>query len=303
MLQFYKMFNIQMVIFVYLLVGFVSKKNRIITKDNQQKFVPFILNVLMPFMTFHSFRNVTIEMLKEASLVLIISFMICIASIYLGKFLYRSFPADKKKIMQYATLISNAGFAGLPIASQMFGEIGLVYASVYLIPIRIFMWSAGKTILSNEKSSSKDVLINLLKNPNIIAVIIGLTRGLLKIEFPLFIDNAIANISSCVSPISLIIIGAIISDVNLSTIWEKGVGLYCIVRLIFIPLITFGCTSLCGYNISIVGTTTVLASMPAPTTTALLAVQYGLDDTFASKLVFVTTLLSIITCPLLMLLF
>lgn len=303
MAQVSKMFEIQMVIFVYLLIGFISKKSGVVSKDGQQKFVPFVLNVLMPFMTFHSFRNVTLQMMRDAFLVLLISFMICVGSIYLGKIIYRKYSVEKQKIMQYATLISNAGFAGLPIASQMFGEIGLLYASVYLIPVRIFMWSAGKTILSNQKASPKDVVISLLKNPNIIAVILGLTRGLMQIQFPTFIDTAIGNISSCVSPISLIVIGAIISDVDLKTVWEKGMGLYCVVRLFAIPLITFACTSLCGFNDSIVGTTTILASMPAPTTTALLAVQYGLDETFASKLVFMTTILSIVTCPLLMLLF
>ena len=300
MAQFKQMLEIQMVIFIYLLVGAICKKSKIITKENQQQFIPFILNGLMPIMVFHSFRSVTMSMMKEAFLVFVICIVMCIVSVMLGKIVYRKYPVDKQKILQYGTLISNAGFAGLPIASQMFGEVGLIYASIYLIPIRIFMWSAGRTILSSESASPKEIAISLLKNPNIIAVLLGLPRGLLQISLPAIVDTAFSNISSCVTPVSLIVIGAVICDVGFKNFFEEGMITYCMMRLGLIPVLTLIVTSLCGFDANVIGTTTILASMPAPTTTALLAGQYHLDVNYASKLVFLTTLLSIITCPLLM---
>lgn len=300
MAQFKQMLEIQMVIFIYLLIGAICKKNKIITKESQQKLIPFILNGLMPVMTFHSFKAVTLQMMEKAFIVLIIAIVICVVSLMLAKFVYRKYPIDKQKILQYGTLISNAGFAGLPIASQMFGEVGLIYASIYLIPIRIFMWSAGRTILSSESASPKEIMISLLKNPNIVAVLIGLPRGLLQISLPAIVDTAFGNVSSCVTPISLIVIGAVICDVGFKHFFEEGMISYCIMRLGLIPLLTLIITTLCGFDATIIGTTTILASMPAPTTTALLAGQYHLDVNFASKLVFLTTLLSMITCPLLM---
>lgn len=300
MAQFKQMLEIQMVIFIYLLIGAICKKNKIITKESQQKLIPFILNGLMPVMTFHSFKAVTLQMMEKAFIVLIIAIVICVVSLMLAKFVYRKYPIDKQKILQYGTLLSNAGFAGLPIASQMFGEVGLIYASIYLIPIRIFMWSAGRTILSSESASPKEIMISLLKNPNIVAVLIGLPRGLLQISLPAIVDTAFGNVSSCVTPISLIVIGAVICDVGFKHFFEEGMISYCIMRLGLIPLLTLIITTLCGFDATIIGTTTILASMPAPTTTALLAGQYHLDVNYASKLVFLTTLLSMITCPLLM---
>lgn len=300
MAQFKQMLEIQMVIFIYLLIGAICKKNKIITKESQQKLIPFILNGLMPVMTFHSFKAVTLQMMEKAFIVLIIAIVICVVSLMLAKFVYRKYPIDKQKILQYGTLISNAGFAGLPIASQMFGEVGLIYASIYLIPIRIFMWSAGRTILSSESASPKEIMISLLKNPNIVAVLIGLPRGLLQISLPAIVDTAFGNVSSCVTPISLIVIGAVICDVGFKHFFEEGMISYCIMRLGLIPVLTLIITTLCGFDATIIGTTTILASMPAPTTTALLAGQYHLDVNYASKLVFLTTLLSMITCPLLM---
>lgn len=300
MAQFKQMLEIQMVIFIYLLIGAICKKNKIITKESQQKLIPFILNGLMPIMTFHSFKAVTLQMMEKAFIVLIIAIVICFVSLMLAKFVYHKYPIDKQKILQYGTLLSNAGFAGLPIASQMLCEVGLIYASIYLIPIRIFMWSAGRTILSSESASPKEIIISLLKNPNIVAVLIGLPRGLLQISLPAIVDTAFSNVSSCVTPISLIVIGAVICDVGFKHFFEEGMISYCIMRLGLIPILTLIITTLCGFDATIIGTTTILASMPAPTTTALLAGQYHLDVNYASKLVFLTTLLSMITCPLLM---
>lgn len=300
MAQFKQMLEIQMVIFIYLLIGAICKKNKIITKESQQKLIPFILNGLMPVMTFHSFKAITLQMMEKAFIVLIIAIVICVVSLMLAKFVYRKYPIDKQKILQYGTLISNAGFAGLPIASQMFGEVGLIYASIYLIPIRIFMWSAGRTILSSESASPKEIIISLLKNPNIVAVLIGLPRGLLQISLPAIVDTAFGNVSSCVTPISLIVIGAVICDVGFKHFFEEGMISYCMMRLGLIPVLTLIITSFCGFDATVIGTTTILASMPAPTTTALLAGQYHLDVNYASKLVFLTTLLSMFTCPLLM---
>ena len=100
MAQFKQMLEIQMVIFIYLLVGAICKKNNIITKESQQKLIPFILNGLMPIMTFHSFKAVTLEMMEKAFIVLIIAIVICIVSLMLAKFIYRKYPVDKQKILQ-----------------------------------------------------------------------------------------------------------------------------------------------------------------------------------------------------------
>jgi len=190
----------------------------------------------------------------------------------------------------------------LPLAEESFGNQGLIFASIFLIPIRIFMWSAGITILSNKKVNKKQLMIKLMTNPCIVTVFLGIARGLLQFPLPAFIDTAIIRISACVSPLSMIIIGAIIADVDIRTLFEKGVILFSAIRLLVLPFLVFVVTRLLGLGETIVGTSMILTAMPAATTTALLANQYHFNVEFASKLVFVTTVLSLITAPLLMLL-
>lgn len=299
--EFLKLLNIQAVLFIYILVGIYVKKKAIITKENQQKYIDLVLKILMPCMIFNSFKQeITLEVVKKAGIIIGIAFVISISALLLGKILYRKYPYQKRCIMQYGTIVNNSGFAGLPLAGEIFGETGLFYASFFLIPNRIFMWSAGISLF--EKTDTKTKWKNVLLNPNIIAVELGLLRCIFPIELPYFLNYSIEKIGTTVSPISMIIVGAILADVDIKTILDKTVFFVAGVRLILLPLLTIGMVSFLQLDATISGVALVLTAMPVGTTTALLAAKYQADVDFASKCVFITTILSLITVPLLMLL-
>jgi len=293
------MLSIQGVLFIYILVGVYLKKKSIITKDNQQKFIDMILQVLMPCMIFNSFQQeITYDVIKKAGIVIGIAFAIAIAALLLGKILYFKYPYSKRSIMQYGTIVNNAGFAGLPLAGEVFGDVGLFYASFFLIPNRIFMWSAGISLFENTDRKTK--IKNVLLNPNIIAVELGLIRCVLNLQLPYILDYSVEKLGNTVSPFSMIVIGAILADVDIKTVFDKSVFFIAGVRLLLLPLLTIGIVSIFHLDEIISGVALILTAMPVGTTTALLAVKYNADVDFASKCVFVTTMLSLITVPLLM---
>jgi predicted permease len=296
-----QLLNIQGVLFVYILIGVYVKKKKIITRDNQQKYIDFVLQILMPCMIFNSFQQeLTLHTVKRVGIVISIAFAVAVMALLLGKILYRRYPYSKRSIMQYGTIVNNAGFAGLPLAGEILGETGLFYASFFLIPNRIFMWSVGISLF--EKTDTKTKWKNVLLNPNIIAVELGLLQCLISVKLPYFLDYSIEKVGNTVSPISMIIVGAILADVNIKSIFDKSVFLVAVVRLLLLPLMTIGILSVFQLDATISGVTLVLTAMPVGTTTALLAAKYDADVDFASKCVFVTTMLSLITVPLLMLL-
>lgn len=294
-----QMISLQFTLIIYLFCGYLCSKQNIITKDNQGKFTNFVLNILMPCMVFHSFKELTLQKLSEAFSVLLISLVICLCSMVLGRLLSPLFKKENRKVMRYALIVNNAGFAGLPLARELFGDSGLMLASVFLVPIRIFMWSAGVTILSEKKPSMKETAIKLITNPNIIAVIIGMIRGLSQIALPAFLDTALSNLAGCVSPMSMIIIGSIMAQSDPKSLIEKDVIVYSAVRLLLIPLTVFALLSLLQFSEVVIGVCMVLSAMPAATSSVLLAAQNGQNVHFATKIVFVTTVLSIIIAPLL----
>jgi predicted permease len=162
------------------------------------------------------------------------------------------------------------------------------------------MWTAGISLF--EKTDTKTKWRNILLNPNIIAVELGMLRCVLPIEIPYFMDYSIDKIGATVSPLSMIIVGAILADVDIKSIFDKSVFFVAGVRLILLPLLTIGVVTLLRLDSTISGVALVLTAMPVGTTTALLAAKYHADVAFASKCVFITTLASLITVPILMLL-
>lgn len=295
-----KMFNLQMVLIVYLAVGMLANKKQIITEENVKKFVDIVLRLLMPCMVFQSFnRELTMDLLRQASVLLLVAFGIGMVSIVIGKVLYRKYPFERRSIMQYATLVNNAGFAGLPMTEGMYGDLGLFYASIAIIPNRIYMWSAGISFFTD--ATLKQRIKNVVLNPNIIAVVLGLGRALLGIELPGFLDKALNSMGNIVSPLSMIVVGAILADIDWKTVFDKEVLLVSLVRLVLLPILTGGLLHFLPLEDTAAGVSLILTSMPAGTTTALMAAQYGADAKFGSKCVFVTTILSLITVPLLML--
>lgn len=300
--QFFQMLDLQLTFLLNILIGVFAYRMQMITDDNRPHFISLILNIFLPAMVFNSFRHLTPELLRSGLIVLIASFLIYSFSYLIGAFVFRNFEDGKKRILQYATLVNNVGIAGQPLAADMYGDIGTIYASIYLVPHRIFMWTVGLAILSSDSTTNfKSAFFKLIRNPSIIALILGLIRGIFEIPLPAFVDRSMAQLSAGVGAMAGIMIGSIIATIQFNSLFEKGVLRYTFIRLIVIPFTVLNVSKFLGLDESIIGVLTIVSSMPAGTTTALLADSYGLDEKFASKAVFVSTVLSILTAPTMML--
>ncbi len=299
--QFFQMLDLQLSVLVYLLIGVFAYKTKIITEENRSQFIHLILSLLMPMLVFNSFKQLTIEILTLGFWALLGSTIIYTITYFVGLLAFRDLPDRKQRILHYATLVNNAGLGGQPLSYSMYGELGALFSSIYLVPHRIFMWTLGITILDSKKQESRSALYKLLRNPSIIAVVLGLIRGLFEIPLPGFLDRAIATMGSTVSPLAAIMIGSIIAAIDWRSLNEKGVWRYAIIRLLLIPFLVLTVSKALHLDETLTGVLTIMSAMPAGTTTALLAAQYDLDEDLASKVVFVTTILSILTVPAMML--
>ena len=299
--QFFQMLDLQLTFLLNLLIGVLAYRTKMITDENRTHFISIILNILLPALVFNSFKNLTTDLLVSGLWILIASTLVYTGSYIVGALAFRDFDEKKQRIMHYATLVNNVGLAGQPLATSMYGDIGAIFSSIYLVPHRIFMWTVGISVLSDRSTSNGSVFYKLLRNPSIVALILGIIRGLLQIPIPSFIDRSIGQLAVTVSPIAAIMIGSIIATIQLDSLFEKGVLRYLFIRLIAIPGTVLLVSKLVGLNETIIGVLTIMSSMPAGTTTALLADSYGLDVELSSKVVFVSTVLAILTVPTMML--
>lgn len=290
--------GLQGMLLIMLIVGLIARKTGTITEAGKRSLTDLIVNIILPCNIIYSFMiDFSYSIFISCGVVLLISILIQIMCTTIARFCYNRTGDGMKEVLQYATVCSNAGFMGNPIAESVFGSIGLLYASIYLIPLRIVMWSAGVSYFTHT-TDKKALVKRVATHPCIVAVGIGLFFMITQIQLPHFITKTISTIGSCTTATSMFIIGAILAEVNIKTVISKITVLYTGLRLVVIPLVVFAGCMLFKVNPLLMGVSVVLAGMPAGTTTVILATKYGGDEKFATKCVVLSTVISLITIPI-----
>ncbi|HIR06135.1 MAG TPA: AEC family transporter [Candidatus Copromonas faecavium] len=300
--NFLKMLSTQAIMVVYMCIGYYCNRKDIIDRRTQTKMTDFVLGVTLPCMVFHSFNiRLTREVLMEASLCLGVAFFICFLAWAVGKVIYNKYPFEKKSILQYATLVNNSAFLGLPIVNSVLGDEAMLLATIFIIPNRIFMWTAGISIFTNSGDKS-GAFKKVLMNPCMIAVYLGLIRSFTGFPIPDFLDSAIDGLGSATTPLSMLLIGCMMTELKFSDMKDWSTVYLGAVRLVFLPLAALAVMTVLGADEMMTGCAVILTAMPAGTTTALLAEKYGADGKYATKCLLTNILFSIITIPCMMLL-
>lgn len=287
----------QGMLFSLMLLGAFLKKRGIITDAGKNVLSELVIYVTLPCSIIKSFEmDFSLDILKSCAVILIISCCVQTGCYILNLFIYRNIPESKKKVLLYSTMTSNAGILGNPIAEGIFGSLGLFYASIYLIPQRIVMWSLGMTYFT-ESPDRKTLIRKVCTHPCIVAVFIGFILMLTQYKLTGFVGATVRSLSGANTALSMLFIGTILAGAKLSAMVTPITCYYSVIRLALIPaLVWLGC-HLAGIEPLATGVSVVLAGMPAASVTAILASKYGGDELFATKCVVFTTLLSMVTIP------
>lgn len=296
-MAFRNMVTMQMMMFLLVAIGFFVRKREIIGGTARKELVNFCLYITLPFNIFHSFQmEWKAGMLQALIEVLLLSIGYNVISVVVGFFCYREKEPARQKPLRYGTIVSNGGFLGNPVIEGIYGTEGLFYASVFMLPVRIVMWSIGTSCFLNERQGN--LVKKVLMHPCVAAIYLGLAVMISRIPIPHFLENAISSISGCNMPLCMMLVGMMLFEMNPRGMIDRTMVFYTLIRLFGIPAIMFGITALLPIPRMLRGVTVILAGMPAPVTTALLSSKYGGDEEYAAGMIFVTTALSLITLPI-----
>lgn len=296
------MAEIQSVLFLYMLIGWLCRKTDLVKAAAQPSFTNFLLYISIPCMVFQSFdMEFTMQTLYQGASVLTIATISALVSLVFGRYAYNWCNPREKCIMKYGTLVSNSGFAGLPVIQDAYGQDGLFLGSLFIIPNRIMMWSAGISLFTD--APLKQRIKNVMLNPGIIAVELGVLRMLFQPALPQPVTKALSALGAMSTPLGMVIIGMILSGVSPRTVLDKKAFILVAVRQFLFPLGTLVILRMLGTDLLTLQISVVLTGMPIGSSTAFLADKYGADAVFASKCVFISTLTSLITIPILTIFF
>lgn len=286
----------QLTILILLFLGFLLAKVGLFPTDFRKGVTDLVLNFVLPCNIIKSFMiSFSWDVLQSGLAIFLASIGAQLGAFFLGRTIFAKSDPQRHPSLEYATLVSNAGFLGNPIVEGLYGSQGLLYGSIYLIPARILMWSAGVSCFTGGKG--KDVWKKTLTHPCIIAVVVGLFFLFTQITLPTFLTRPLSLVSGCNTPLSLMVVGAILAEINPKQILDPEALGYCLLRLVVIPLLVFAGCRLLSLEPLVTQVATILAGMPAPVTLPILASQHGKDEKFAVSMMFLSTVLSMVSVP------
>lgn len=293
-------FNQVSVLFILLIVGFAIKKLRIIDDSLNKGLVNFLVYVALPSLAISSMCiEFSREILINCGVLLILSVIIIAFSIVFSIIIPRLFKIDGKAagVFRFCTIFSNWGFMGFPVVNALYGKTGVFYAVIYGMPFPVLLWTLGVAIIG-ERCRERTDYKNLL-NPGIVAAVIGLTIFLFSIKLPWPVLRSLELLAGTTTPLSMIVVGSILGNMDIKTVFKdiKVLGIS-IIRLVVLPLIVLLALKLMNFEHILMAIPIIITAMPAAANTVILAQKFNGDAELGSKIVFISTALSMITIPL-----
>lgn len=279
----------------YMLLGFFLYKKRLVTEVGSLELGKILLYLVLPSAIMKSFL---VEYSPELAMKLLISFALAVGSLLLSIVL--SYVVFKKRfpIENFGSAFSNAGFIGIPLIEGLWGSEAVFYVASYIALLNILQWTYGVFIMSGSKESIK--VKSIATNPILISCVLGIILFFLPIPIPNFFKGVLGGVAAMNAPLAMIILGIYLAQLTLKELlFDRRVYISSFIRLIVSPLITlaFFCL-LPKLDIVIKLAILLAASAPIGSNVAIFAHMQNLDYTKAVKNVCVSTLLSIVTMPL-----
>ena len=288
-----ELIDLQCTIFLLVGTGFLLRKIRLVSGEGQKCITDLVIYVILPCNIVKAFcMDHTEPMGGDLVTVLLLSVAVQVICAGYGKIMFQKETEGRRKCLCYGTICSNAGFLGNPVAEGVYGAYGLLLASVFLIPQRIMMWTEGLAIFSGSRDH-RSALKKAATHPCVLACVIGIFLMLTGLRFPAPVSGAISYLGACNTAFSMLVIGMILSAMDLKTLLDKTVWIYCLHRLVILPLLFYLLIGFLPVSSTVRGLVVLLTAMPAGATTSILAAKYDMEPEFSTKLVICSTLLAL----------
>lgn len=295
-----KMLTLQAQLFILILLGVLLAKLGVITAAGRKCLSSLLIDLILPCNIVNSFLGgtaVTADFMKNCLCAFCVCTVIQLTAILGSRVLFRRVERAKRSVLSYGMICSNSSFIGLPVAETLYGSMGVMVTSIFQIPIRFTMWTAGLSLFTNVER--RDALKKLAVHPCIIAIFVGLALMVLPVKLPGFALETVTVLGRCCIPVSMLVIGSILAGANIRSLFDPKVLWFCFLRLIAFPMVVYGVLYFLPIDPLLKSISVLMTGMPAGSTTSILAEQYGCDSLFASRIVFASTLFSVVTLPLL----
>ncbi len=294
-------------LFALIFLGFFIGKRGIVQKNSIPDLSNLVLKVTMPVTVFCSI--VDQQGKSSASpywqiFVGVILLYLCSALLSLAVVKVLRVPRDEQGVWIFSCMLSNNGFMGLPLALSVFGSEGMFLMALGNVIGNLLIFSVGIKLLTwhypmKEKLSLRKMLVNNIN----IAVVVGFIFLLGNIPVPDIADQLLTYISNITSGLSMIVVGLSLSRLAIREVFrDRRMFLLPVLRLLVLPLLVMAVLNILPFEMDTLTRDILIltAALPSASAQSMITEQYHTNTSAASRAVFITTLFSIVTVPLVM---
>ncbi len=289
------MVTVQLSIIITICCGCILRKENILNESSINTLSKLVNKLILPINIFCScILSFSYEHIQDIITMVLLGILVeVILYIVMQKVPCHNMNTDRKNITQYALVISNGGLIGIPLINGLYGEYGVLLANMFLIATRILLQYLGNGIFG-KKARNRHIKACICESAGIIAVILGMICSFCKISIPKFLFDPLNQISNCLSPLALLLVGGMLyRNIKISS---KAEGIHIlklvIVKQCIIPVTVGICLWKMPISVECKMIAVLLMGMSLSSAVAMFAGEYGGDYLFASKAVAIST----VTC-------
>ena len=297
--------EIMVILFTIVVLGYALCKLGYMGDKFDQKLSSIVIDVTCPALILSSVMGAE---LPDRSLILPllgISFLtytlLLVYGFWVPRFVSKS--RDEQGMIGFALMFANVGFIGYPIVSAIFGPKAVFYAALLNIPNTFFIFTAGVMLVKGEHNM-KSLSAKVLFSPAMIAAFVAALMVAFSVRTPDIIARPVTMVGNITIPAALMVIGSSMARLPLKEIiGSPKVYVASLLRLVVVPLSVYFLFRFCGVTDIINNINTVIIAMPVASYGTMFCMKYGRNPSLMTEMTFITTLGSILTIPLITLLF
>jgi hypothetical protein len=292
-----------LVLFLLMAIGFAAGKANILDAAGGRGLSRLLVNFILPALIVESMQRPFTPELRDLALEMLgVSFLSYAVAFPLAWILVRALNAKgaERGPHIFGAIFSNCAFMGFPVVEAILGKDAIFFASVANIPFQLLAFSVGPYILARTAGGTAKLGISSFITPAAVASGVGFALFIGGVALPSPLGKTLTLLGDTTTPMSMVLIGSIVSRMDFRTAVGRA-RLYAtsLYRLLLFPIALFALLWLLGFRGLLLSLPVILAAMPVAANSAILAEAYGGDSETASSLVLVSTLLSLLTIPIL----
>lgn len=289
--------NQVIILFVIIGVGVILSKTKVLTKERVAGLIDIVVYIVTPSNIIVSFqREFKHELIVSLGLSFLAAFIVFFINCVNAKLAIKEKNPDKSCVIRFASAFPNAGYFALPLQTAILGDIGVFFGAAYIAMFHCYIWTYGIKLLSKEKE--KVNLKKILLNPPIIGIFIGLILFVTGVELPELVLSPMKSFAALNTPLPMLIVGFYLANADLkatfSNLWVY-VGAF--LRLIISPAIALGVCFLINADSDVTTSCIIACSAPSAALSGMLAQKFGRDTEVPAGMITFTTILCVITMP------